>query len=853
MNSIKRFAAVAAVLAAVFSTTASAAMQWTTGKYAPADWTPSANNIILGNPGIFSGTQYFEGTSSDSGRLTNGKVPTSFDKSEIYGIKSGDISWTFTNAQGVVEAKDVTEVKIFSRWGDGGRDGIAISKVEVKYDASDDAPWVDVGAPPVSYGVNNGSSGSALYATLSNGAAPFALSATAIRLTFGAQDNNGSGYVEFEVIGNEHSDDSFAVHSSIPASYGTPSPAYGAYNDMPKGATTLAMADPIYIKDGSGEVYSCTGWSYEDADGKVTHGDGTTAEIDYAGGICSFTWNWEVIGHTFAVSPISATLGTLSVTPPTYGDNGYADGSVVTVGVTPAGDNVFNCWVGDVPAGHETDNPLSITVGATGSIAPSFCWQYDSSARTIGDGDWVLSVSGDRESLTVAGHKSHAIGSVLDLGKPIVGGGAITAINQQIFNGATYIEELRLPSGITSIGTSAFQGCTKLRKVSPLFPASLKKIDLAAFSHAPIEGDMVLSNPELTTLVGHGTHGVFQDARFTSVDLGGTSISDIGQNVFYNNTAMTNLVLPSALKSVGQSAFDGCKALKSVKPFLPASVTSIGLAAFRYDPVEQDLVLSNPELTAIGSAYAFSGVQSKHIDLGASGIKRIGNHAFYGASRLESVKLPDALEVFEDSVFQECAKLTTIEPFLPPNVSVLGNGVFYKCGVNMPLVLSSTNLTTLPGNAYAPVFAGSAITSVDMRKSGITSIGVYVFRDCANLETAWMPGTLTSIGESAFSNCSKLDAVYWQDIATLSLHNYAFHINALTTRHFIPLESATWDAYLGASCNVQALTDTERTALLEKYPDTRRIVGKVKMPSGTINFQYLCRWSLQPGTLMLLR
>lgn len=55
-------------------------------------------------------------------------------------------------------------LNIYTIWGDGGRDGIAIDQVLCKLDGSDE--WVDV-AGAVSYGVADNNTFGALYASLS--------------------------------------------------------------------------------------------------------------------------------------------------------------------------------------------------------------------------------------------------------------------------------------------------------------------------------------------------------------------------------------------------------------------------------------------------------------------------------------------------------------------------------------------------------------------------------------------------------------------------------------------------------------------------------------------------------------
>jgi len=182
-----------------------AALVWTTGKYTPADWTPTptAANVLAGLEGVVYNkytiwyTVSGKSLGNDARLLTDGVVPgATVDYTKIAAIKTSGstITWTF-------DAADVQEIRIYSRY-DGGRDGISISKVEIQQSGSD--AFSDLNTS-VEYGTKavdgNDNSGGALQAVLTRAdASPIATSMTALKLTFGAQDNGGAGYVEIEVV-----------------------------------------------------------------------------------------------------------------------------------------------------------------------------------------------------------------------------------------------------------------------------------------------------------------------------------------------------------------------------------------------------------------------------------------------------------------------------------------------------------------------------------------------------------------------------------------------------------------------------------------------------------------------------
>ena len=195
----------ATIVAGLFALGANAGMTWVTGSYSPTDWNPAANNVLKGLSATKTGDWYTESGVSIGNNvslLTDGAVSgATVDYTKIAALKTGvTLAWTFTSVA------SISKINIYSRWGSGGRDGICITKVEVKHSGSDS--WVDLNAPEVAFQTkavtgNNTSynQDNALMAVLAQSdGGPLAENATALRLTFGTQDNNGTGYVEIEAV-----------------------------------------------------------------------------------------------------------------------------------------------------------------------------------------------------------------------------------------------------------------------------------------------------------------------------------------------------------------------------------------------------------------------------------------------------------------------------------------------------------------------------------------------------------------------------------------------------------------------------------------------------------------------------
>ncbi len=121
--------------------------------------------------------------------------PTGATYGNTFAIKSGTLTWTLQNAV------DLYKLRINTHWGDGGRDGVNLTSVE--YQQLGDDSWLTLTNSAVSHGLNdNNTSGDLEFVYKNPVGTVFATSVVAVRFNLGNQDNNGTGFTEFEVVGN---------------------------------------------------------------------------------------------------------------------------------------------------------------------------------------------------------------------------------------------------------------------------------------------------------------------------------------------------------------------------------------------------------------------------------------------------------------------------------------------------------------------------------------------------------------------------------------------------------------------------------------------------------------------------
>ena len=151
-------------------------------------------------------------------------------------------------------------------------------------------------------------------------------------------------------------------------------------------------------------------------------------------------------------------------------------------------------------------------------------------------------------------------------------GVAITAIEDSGFYGSPITSiNFDVNSQITTIGSDAFMGCTKLSNI--IIPDSVTTIGSSAFGHSGLTS-ITLSN----------------------------NLSNIEDYTFSACRGLLNIVIPDSVTTIGTSAFSECETLSSVN--IPDGVTTIGAHAF-YNCSKLEQITIPSSVTNIQS-YAFS-------------------------------------------------------------------------------------------------------------------------------------------------------------------------------------------------------------------------------------------------------
>ena len=329
---------------------------------------------------------------------------------------------------------------------------------------------------------------------------------------------------------------------------------------------------------------------------------------------------------------------------------------------------------------------------------------------------------------------------------------SVTSIGSYVFDGCSELTNLNLSSNLTSISRDAFRRCSNLKDVRYDIYGDLATYVQRNHSAIPVECPIkyYLNNQEITSLeipsgvTTIGSCAFYGCSGLTSLTLP-SSVTSIGDCAFESCSGLTSLTLPSGVTSIGYSAFKNCSGLTNIS--LPSDVTSIGSYAFYGCSGLTSLAIPSGVVSIEESVFkGCSGLKSITLPLG---LTSIGLDAFYGCSGLTSLTLPSGITSIGSSAFLNCSGLTSL--ILPSALTSIGLDAFHGCSGLTSLVLPS-NLNSIGDWAFASC---SGLTSLVLPSKGV-SIGKYAFVGCTSLKSLTFSSCPDWIGECAFWGCSGL-------------------------------------------------------------------------------------------------
>lgn len=230
-------------------------------------------------------------------------------------------------------------------------------------------------------------------------------------------------------------------------------------------------------------------------------------------------------------------------------------------------------------------------------------------------------------------------------------------------------------------------------------------------------------------------------------------------------------------------------------------ITKIGESAFDGKYKLESIII--PEgVTVIGLQAFRSCTSLKEIELPQS-LTTIEEKAFIRCA-FESINIPNTVTYIGPQAFDSCNKLSSI--IVPDNVTTIGRLAFWGCENIESITLGKSiseiseqlcsychKLThvSIPESVTTisreAFYDCSSITSITI-PDGVTSIGEYTFKNCSSLISVTLPSSITKIGREAFRYCSNLSSVYCKALTPPTGDSYMFDGNASGRKIYVQIE-----------------------------------------------------------------
>ncbi len=232
-------------------------------------------------------------------------------------------------------------------------------------------------------------------------------------------------------------------------------------------------------------------------------------------------------------------------------------------------------------------------------------------------------------------------------------------------------------------------------------------------------------------------------------ELGGKTVTSIGEGAFYKNTAITSVVIPDTVESIGIYAFADCSELKSV---------TVGSKVWRISPFAFDntpwLASQTDEFVTVGDGVLIAYNGTSRTPVLPDSVRHLGG-AFTGTSDVRSITFGKGVLTISDMALSFCAELAEVN--LGLSLVYVGDQAFSGSEKLQTLIFPDT-LRYIGSQACLNCYG---LKYVYLGKS-LTALGANTFEYSQALRVVFIPKSLTDLRTSHFTDCMSLSLILYE-------------------------------------------------------------------------------------------
>ena len=298
----------------------------------------------------------------------------------------------------------------------------------------------------------------------------------------------------------------------------------------------------------------------------------------------------------------------------------------------------------------------------------------------------------------------------------------VTSIGRSAFNGCTSLTNVTIPNSVTSIGDYAFEKCTNLTRVNYSGTVSQWKTIKIGSYNEKLRNAIIICTDDV---IGNGNTVTIDNLKYKINN-------DYTAQIVGRTDTLGNLIIPEpvwyeghtfTVTSIVNNAFSGCSSLTSVT--IPNSVESIGDNAFQ-------------NCSSLTSATIGNNVTS------------IGSSAFFGCSKLKKIEIPDSVTYIGSKAFDGTAFYNTVKNW--------EDGVLY-CGNHLISAKSDVTKITVKASTVS-IAAGALDNCKSLEKINVLNPKCVI--NCTIPKTAVIGGAEGSTAED-FAQKNNMSIDYFEE------------------------------------------------------------------------------------------